>query len=68
MKDREYRRFVQPDVASLTTSSTVGIGLKGCRIQSCLVGEPGWLSKQLDVGDLIMEVDGDDVSPHSVVS
>ena len=68
MKDREYRRFVQPDVASLTTSSTVGIGLTGCRIQSCLVGEPGWLSQQLDVGDLIMEVDGDAVSPHSVVS
>ena len=65
---REYRRFVHPDVASLNTSATVGIGLNGCSIQSCLVGEPGWLSRQLDVGDLIMKVDGDDVSPQSVVS
>ena len=50
----------------LSTRSSIGLTLKDCTVESCLVGSPAYTSRMIDAGDVITRIDGVPVTAHTV--
>jgi hypothetical protein len=49
------------------TKSTVGLMLHKCRVETVVVGGPGWLSHQIAKGDAILQIDGEDTDEDRIL-
>ena len=63
-----FEQPAQQSASHFRTKTTVGMMLKGCIVDSLVVGGPSYNSRQLDRGDVVVKVDGEVVDNDTILN